>query len=43
MKIEKQCPTIMKIIKPLKIEPNNLLKYIELKKPFMKSKKRLKR
>lgn len=42
MKIEKQCPIIMKIIKSLKIEPNNLFEMYRVKKPFMKSKKKVK-
>ena len=42
MKIEKQCPIIMKIIKSLKIEPNNLFEIYRVKKPFMKSKKKVK-
>ena len=42
MKIEKQCPIIMKIIKPLKIEPNNLFEKYRVKKPFMKSKRKVK-
>ena len=41
MKIEKQCPIIMKIIKSLKIEPNNLFEIYKVKKPFMKSKKKV--
>ena len=42
IKIEKQCPIIMKIIKSLKIEPNNLSEIYRVKKPFMKSKKKVK-
>ena len=42
MKIEKQCPIIMKIIKPLKIEPNNLFEKYRVKKPFMKLKRKVK-
>jgi len=42
IKIEKQCPIIIKIIKSLKIEPNNLFEIYKVKKPFMKSKKKVK-
>jgi hypothetical protein len=38
IKIEKQCPIIIKIAKSLKIGPKNLFKITRVKKPFMKSK-----
>ena len=42
IKIEKQWPIIIKITKSLKIEPNNLFEINRVKKPFMKSKIKVK-
>jgi len=43
IKIEKQCPIIMKTTNSLKIEPNNLSVTNKVKKPFRKSKVKVRR
>lgn len=43
IKIEKQCPIIIKTTKSLKIEPNNLSVTNKVKKPFRKSEIKVRR